>query len=338
MNLRPRRTRRLPALRALLRETTLTPDDFIYPLFVRPGREVRPVESMPGVVQWSVERIAAEAREVAALGIPGVLLFGIPESKDPEGSESFDPDGVVQRAVRAIKAAAPELLVVTDVCLCEYTSHGHCGLLNGSSAGLTRPGLESGYVLNDESVEVLGRIAVSHALAGADLVAPSAMLDGMVRGVRQALDQAGYDQLPILSYSVKYASGFYGPFREAAQGAPRFGDRRTQQLDPANGREALKEAALDIAEGADLLMVKPGLPYLDVVRQVHDRFPNHPVGVYNVSGEYAMVKAAAASGWLDERSAVLEVLQGIRRAGADFVISYHAKDAARWLAEPDRSR
>jgi porphobilinogen synthase len=321
----------------MVRETTLAVEHLVYPLFVRPSGDVRPIGSMPGVSQWPLERIAAEAAEVAALGIPAVLLFGIPEHKDPEGSESHIADGVVQQAIRRIKQAVPGLLVTTDVCLCEYTSHGHCGLLNGSTPALTRPGLDEGYVLNDESLALLARIAVSHADAGADIVAPSAMLDGMVGSIRTALDGAGYTQIPILSYSVKYASGFYGPFREAAEGAPKFGDRSTHQMDPANAREALRESALDIDQGADMLMVKPALAYLDVIRRTRDAFPGHPIAAYNVSGEYAMVKAAAQNGWLDERRTVLEILGGIRRAGADFIITYHAKDAARWLAEPRRA-
>jgi porphobilinogen synthase len=321
----------------MVRETTLAVEHLVYPLFVRPSGEVRPIGSMPGVSQWPLERIAAEAAEVAALGIPAVLLFGIPEHKDPEGSESHTADGVVQQAIRRIKQAVPGLLVTTDVCLCEYTSHGHCGLLNGSTPVLTRPGLEEGYVLNDETLALLARIAVSHADAGADIVAPSAMLDGMVGSIRTALDGAGYTQIPILSYSVKYASGFYGPFREAAEGAPKFGDRSTHQMDPANAREALRESALDIDQGADMLMVKPALAYLDVIRRTRDAFPQYPLAAYNVSGEYAMVKAAAQNGWLDERRTVLEILGGMRRAGADVIITYHAKDAARWLAEPRRA-
>jgi len=291
----------------------------------------RAVSSMPGVSQWPVDRVAQEAEAAAQLGIPAVLLFGIPATKDPTGSDAYATDGVVQRAVRAIKRAVPDVVVVTDVCLCEYTDHGHCGVLNGSSPNLTRPGLPEGYLLNDESVDLLGRIAVSQAEAGADVVAPSAMLDGMVAGIRAALDGAGFEHVPILSYSAKYASGFYGPFREAAEGAPKQGDRNSHQMDPANAREALKEIALDVDEGADLLMVKPALPYLDVIRATRERYPDLPLAAYNVSGEYAMVKAAAAQGWLDERRAVLEILTGIRRAGADLVITYHAKDAARWL-------
>jgi porphobilinogen synthase len=329
---RPRRLRLTPALRGLVRETTLGGSDLIYPLFATAAaRAPKPVNSMPGVSQWPVDQVVREAEATAHLGIPAVLLFGIPAAKDSAGSDAYSADGVVQRAVRAIKRAVPDLVVITDVCLCEYTDHGHCGVLNGSSPNLTRPGLPEGYLLNDESVDLLGRIAVSQAEAGADVVAPSAMLDGMVAGIRAALDSAGFEHVPILSYSAKYASGFYGPFREAAEGAPKQGDRSSHQMDPANVREALKESALDVAEGADLLMVKPALPYLDVIRATRERYPDVPLAAYNVSGEYAMVKAAAAQGWLDERRAVLEILTGIRRAGADLVITYHAKDAARWL-------
>ena len=318
---RPRRLRRTAALRDLVRETSLDPADLVYPLFVVAGESVRkPVPSMPGVDQVSADELPAEARELAALGVKAVLLFGIPGAKDSSGTEAYAEDGVVQNAIRALKEASPELVVMTDVCLCEYTDHGHCGLLDAD-----------GYVLNDETLEVLARIAVSHAEAGADVVAPSGMIDGMVGAIRTALDGEGHERVAILSYAVKYASAFYGPFREAAEGAPAFGDRRSHQLDPANAREAMREAALDVDQGADGLMVKPALGYLDVVRRVHERFPELPLAAYNVSGEYSMVKAAAANGWLDERAAVLEVLTGIRRAGADLVVTYHAKDAARWL-------
>jgi porphobilinogen synthase len=318
---RPRRLRRTEALRDLVRETTLEPSDFVYPLFVVPGADVRrPVSSMPGVDQLSVDRLAGEARDLATLGVKAVVLFGIPSAKDPHGLESYADDGIVQQAIAALKDASPELVVMTDVCLCEYTDHGHCGLLDAD-----------GYVLNDETLEVLGRIAVSHSEAGADVVAPSGMIDGMVGAIRAALDGEGLQRVAILSYAVKYASAFYGPFREAAEGAPAFGDRRSHQMDPANAREALREAALDVEEGADALMVKPALGYLDVVRSVRERFPDLPLAAYNVSGEYAMVKAAAANGWLDERAVVLEALTGIRRAGADLVVTYHAKDAAAWL-------
>jgi porphobilinogen synthase len=320
---RPRRLRRTPALRDLVRETTLAPDDLVHPFFVVPGTETRsPIASMPGLDQLSADLVASEATLLGSLGIKAAILFGIPETKDPLGLESHAEDGVVQQAIRALRTSCPELVIVTDVCLCEYTDHGHCGLLD-----------ERGYVLNDETLEVLARIAVSHAQAGADVVAPSGMIDGMVGAIRSALDAEGFERVAILSYAVKYASAFYGPFREAAEGAPAFGDRKSHQLDPGNVREALKEAALDVEEGADALLVKPAIGYLDVVRRVHERFPELPLAAYNVSGEYAMVKAAAANGWLDERAAVLELLSSIRRAGADFIVTYHAQDAARWLQE-----
>jgi porphobilinogen synthase len=318
---RPRRLRRTAALRDLVRETSLEPDDLVHPLIVVPGEDVRrPVSSMPGVDQISVDKLSGEVHELATLGVKAVVLFGIPSAKDPHGLESYADDGVVQQAIAALKEANDELVVMTDVCLCEYTDHGHCGLLDAD-----------GYVLNDETLEVLGRIAVSHGEAGADVVAPSGMIDGMVGAIRGALDGEGLQRVAILSYAVKYASAFYGPFREAAEGAPAFGDRRSHQMDPGNAREALREAALDVDEGADALMVKPALGYLDVVRAVRQRFPELTLAAYNVSGEYAMVKAAAANGWLDERAVALEVLTGIRRAGADLVVTYHAKDAAAWL-------
>jgi porphobilinogen synthase len=318
---RPRRLRRTAALRDLVRETTLAPDDLVYPLFVVPGDGVRSaIPSMPGIDQHSVDSLAAEARSLEALGIKAVLLFGIPSSKDALGLESFADEGIVQQAIRALKDASPELVVLTDVCLCEYTDHGHCGLLDAD-----------GYVLNDETLEILGRIAVSHGEAGADVVAPSGMIDGMVGALRAALDGDGLEHVAILSYAVKYASALYGPFRDAAEGAPAFGDRRSHQMDPANAREAMREAALDVEQGADALMVKPATGYLDVVARVRERFPELPLAAYNVSGEYSMVKAAAANSWLDERAVVLELLTGIRRAGADLVVTYHAKDAAAWL-------
>lgn len=273
---------------------------------------------MPGVYHHSVDRLAAEIDELSGLNIPAVILFGIPAHKDPIGQENFAEDGIVQQAIRAIKAANPAMLVITDVCLCEYTDHGHCGLVR------------DGEILNDETLDVLGRVAVSHAQAGADVVAPSGMMDGMIGAIRAALDSAGYSGVSILSYAIKYASAFYGPFREAADSAPSFGDRRTHQMDPANAREALREAQLDVEEGADMLMVKPALAYLDIIRRVRDRF-DLPLAAYNVSGEYSMVKAAAARGWLDERRVVLETLTAIRRAGADLILTYHAKDAAVWL-------
>lgn len=325
---RLRRLRRTPALRTMLRETELNAADFIYPVFVRPGNGVqRPISSMPGVSQWSVDRLVEEAGEAFALGIPALMLFGIPEVKNALGSENFSPEGVVQQAIRALKQALPELIVMTDVCLCEYTDHGHCGLLSDQR----QSHLPEGSILNDPTLEILAKVAVSHAEAGADLVAPSGMMDGMVQALRGGLDQAGFEQVAILSYAIKYASGFYGPFREAAESPPKFGDRKSHQMDPANAREALREAALDIQEGADILMVKPALPYLDILQRVHQAFPEMPLAAYNVSGEYAMLKAAAANGWLDERTVVLEALTGIKRAGAELILTYHAKDAARWL-------
>ena len=326
---RPRRLRHSPQLRAAVRETALAPSDFIYPMFIIHGEKVRdPIPSMPGICQLSVDEAVEEASKAAAAEISGLLLFGIPASKDPVGIENFDADGIVQRAVRALKVAWPELLVVTDVCLCEYTDHGHCGVLNREN-----PMLPAGYVLNDETLDILARVAQSHARAGADIVAPSGMIDGMVASIREGLDDHGYEHVPIMSYAIKYASAFYGPFRDAAQGAPKFGDRRTHQMDPGNVREALKEAALDIEEGADFLMVKPALAYLDVIRRTHDAYPEVPMVAYNVSGEYSMVKAASEMGWLDERSIALENLTAIKRAGADLIITYHALDAARWLGE-----
>jgi porphobilinogen synthase len=286
---------------------------------------------MPGINQLSPENAVAEAKSVASLGVPAVILFGLPAAKDPVGLENFAHDGIIQQTIRALKDSLPELLVVTDVCLCEYTDHGHCGLLNSGNGRRPHLTLPESYVLNDETLEILGQTAVSHAEAGADIVAPSGMLDGMVAAIRQALDNHGYHHLPIMSYAVKYASGFYGPFRDAADGAPKFGDRKTHQMDPANAREALREAALDVAEGADFLMVKPALAYLDVIYRLKQQFPELPLAAYNVSGEYAMLKAAAANGWLDEKTAVLEALTSIKRAGADLIITYHAKEAAAWL-------
>lgn len=332
LTVRPRRLRLSPGLRAMVRETHLTPADFIYPLFVAHGQNVRrPVASMPGVFQLSVDQLAAEAERITALGVPAVILFGLPAAKDPIGLENFAADGIVQQAIGALKTAVPDLVVITDVCLCEYTDHGHCGILNTSNGQRPHAHLPEGYVLNDETLAVLEETAVSHARAGADIVAPSGMIDGMVAAIRAALDAHDFSHVPIMSYAVKYASGFYGPFRDAAEGAPRFGDRRSHQMDPANVREALREAALDVEEGADFLMVKPALAYLDIIRRVHERFPELPMVAYNVSGEFAMVKAAAANGWIDEETVVLETLLGMKRAGADLIITYHALDAARWL-------
>ena len=315
---RPRRLRRTEALRSMTRETRLSTNGFVYPMFVGPGKGARvEISSMPGVYQQSVDHMLEECREVEGLGIPGVILFGIPEHKDERGSEAASPSGVVQRAIEAIRRAKLHLVVITDVCLCEYTDHGHCGVI------------ENGEVANDPTLQLLAEEALSHARAGADIVAPSDMMDGRVAAIRQALDANGFSQLPIFSYAAKYCSGFYGPFREAAQSAPQFGDRRSYQMDPANAREALREVALDLEEGADMIMVKPALAYLDIIRQVRDRF-DVPVGAYNVSGEYAMVKAAVRNGWLEEKRIVLEVLTAIQRAGAEIVLTYHAKDVARW--------
>jgi porphobilinogen synthase len=318
---RLRRLRRNETMRRLFRETSLGVDDLVYPLFVTHGHGVKhEVGSMPGVFQYSVDKLAREVKEIAGLGINAVLLFGIPASKDELGSSAYRKDGVVQQAIRRIKKEVPGLLVITDVCLCEYTSHGHCGVV------------VDGEVDNDRTLDFLTRMALSHAEAGADIVAPSDMMDGRVGAIRSALDEAGFSNVPIMSYAVKYASAFYGPFRDAAQSAPQFGDRRSYQMDGANVREALREAEQDIAEGADIVMVKPALAYLDVITRVRNRV-DCPVAAYNVSGEYAMVKAAAASGWIDERRIVMEILIGIKRAGADVVITYHAKDVARWLRE-----
>ena len=319
---RLRRTRRTAGLRGLVRETRLSPEDFVYPIFVSAGEDVRnPIASMPGIFQLSINHAVAEAERAHGLGIPAVLLFGIPEAKDEVGSGAYDPEGIVQLATRAIKEAVAELLVVTDVCLCEYTSHGHCGVVHK----------ETGEVLNDVSLELLARTAASHAEAGADIVAPSDMMDGRVAAIRAELDNEGFENTPIMAYAAKYASAFYGPFRDAADSAPQFGDRRSYQMDPSNAREALLETALDVEEGADIVMVKPALPYLDVLRRVRET-TDLPVAAYNVSGEYSMVKAAAQNGWLDEERAVLEALTGIKRAGADIIISYHAPDVARWLS------
>lgn len=330
---RLRRLRSSAALRSMVRETELNARDFIYPMFIKPGTgPVSEIRSMPGVYQWTVDALRAEIEEIARLDIPSVVLFGIPSEKDPIGKENFDPQGIVQQAIRAIKKSVPEMIVITDVCMCEYTDHGHCGLINTGSP-LPNQNLPEGYVMNDPTLEILGKVAVSHAEAGADIVAPSGMMDGMVAAIRSALDEAQFDNIPILSYSVKYASSFYGPFRDAAESPPRFGDRKSHQMDPANVREAVREAGVDIAEGADMLMVKPALPYLDVIYRVRETYPELPLAAYNVSGEYAMLKAAAMNGWIDERSAVLEALTSIKRAGADLILTYHAKDAARWLAE-----
>ncbi len=316
---RTRRLRQSEGLRQLARETRLAPADFVYPLFVMHGRDTRrEIDAMPGQFQLTVDLLPREAGELQRLGIPAVLLFGLPASKDDLGSEAYAEEGVVQQAIRALKAAAPDLIVITDVCLCEYTSHGHCGVVR------------QGAVDNDATLELLARTAVSHARAGADMVAPSDMMDGRVAAIREALDREGFAHVPIMAYAAKYASAFYGPFRVAAESAPQFGDRRGYQMDPPNAREALREIAIDIDEGADIVMVKPALAYLDVLARARERF-DHPLAAYNVSGEYAMVKAAARQGWVEEQRAILEILTAIKRAGADIIISYHAKEAARWL-------
>ncbi len=318
---RPRRLRKTETIRNMVRETNLTPNDLILPLFVTFGKNVKkPITSMPGHSQLSVDNIVKEAKEVRGLGIPAVLLFGIPSRKDEEGSEAYDPRGIVQEAIREIKGTVPELVVITDVCLCEYTSHGHCGVVI------------NGEVDNDRTLELLARAALSQAEAGADIVAPSAMMDGQVASIRERLDEQGFSHIPIMAYSAKYASAFFEPFREAAESAPKFGHRRGYQMDPANVREAIREIEQDVTEGADIILVKPALAYLDVIAQARSNFP-YPLAAYNVSGEYAMVKAAAQNGWLDERRAALEVLTAIKRAGADFIITYHAKEVARWLKE-----
>jgi porphobilinogen synthase len=316
---RMRRLRRTPTIRRMLRETTLSVDDLIYPLFVIAGENVKnPIGAMPGCYQLSIGNLLPEVREVASLGIPAVLLFGIPAHKDSAATTAYDPEGVVQLAVRAIKDEFPDLLVITDVCLCEYMDHGHCGVV------------QDGEVLNDVTLELLAKMAVTHAEAGADIVAPSDMMDGRVAAIRTSLDDEGLYDTAIMAYSAKFASAFYGPFREAADSAPAFGDRKTYQMDPPNGEEAVREALLDIEEGADIVMVKPALPYLDVIHAIKQE-TKFPLAAYTVSGEYAMLKAAAANGWLDEERAVMEALTGIKRAGADLIITYHAKDVVRWL-------
>jgi porphobilinogen synthase len=318
---RPRRLRESPLMRAMVRETSLRIDDFVYPLFAVHGRGVRePIASMPGQYRLSIDELLKECKDAASMGIPAVLLFGLPRDKDPRGTEAYAEDGIIQQAVRAVKDTIPDLLVITDVCLCEYTSHGHCGVV------------EDGRIKNDPTLELIARTAISHAEAGADLIAPSDMMDGRVAAIREGLDESGFPETPIMAYSAKYASAFYGPFREAADSTPQFGDRRSYQMDPANAMEAMREVALDVDEGADIVMVKPALPYLDVIARVKGEF-GLPVAAYSVSGEYAMLKAAGQLGWLDEDRAVLEALTGIRRAGADIIITYFAKDAARLIEQ-----
>jgi porphobilinogen synthase len=330
---RPRRLRLSAALRRMVRETTLSPADFIYPLFVRPGENIRqPIRSMPGQYQLSVDQAVAEARAALALNVPAVILFGIPEKKDATGSDNYSAEGIVPQALRAIKEAVPEMIVISDMCFCEYTDHGHCGIVNLPGNGHFTARLPEGYVLNDLTLDLLAEASVVHADAGADIIAPSGMIDGMVASIREALDGAGFEHVAIMSYAAKYASGFYGPFRDAAESPPQFGDRSQHQMDPANRREALKEVTIDVAEGADILMVKPALPYLDVISDVRREF-NLPVAAYQVSGEYAMLHAAAQNGWMDLRRTALESLTAIKRAGADLILTYFALDAARWLQD-----
>lgn len=318
---RPRRLRANENLRRLVRETHLSVDDLIYPMFVVHGENIaNEISSMPGCYQYSVDKLVIAAKELASLGIPATILFGIPETKDPLGVEAYSEDGIIQQAVRAIKDAVPDLIVITDVCLCEYTDHGHCGII------------EDGEVLNDPTLDLLVKESLSHAHAGADVIAPSDMMDGRVGSIREALDDEGYDHIPIMAYSAKYASAFYGPFREAAESAPQFGDRRSYQMDPANAEEALREVALDIEEGTDIVMVKPALSYLDIIHQVKTEF-QMPVAAYNVSGEYTMVKAAAQNGWIDEKRVALELLTSIKRAGADMILTYFAKSVVEWLEQ-----
>ncbi|MGK7937746.1 MAG: porphobilinogen synthase [Xenococcaceae cyanobacterium] len=322
---RPRRLRSTSQLRRMVQETVITASDLIYPLFAVPGEGIaKEVVSMPGVYQLSVDKIVAEAKEVYALGIPAIILFGIPDTKDADATGAWHDCGIVQKAATAVKEAVPELVVIADTCLCEYTTHGHCGYLEVGDL--------TGRVLNDPTLELLKKTAVSQAKAGADIIAPSGMMDGFVQAIRQGLDEAGFENIPILSYAAKYASAYYGPFRDAAESAPQYGDRRTYQMDPANGREALKEVELDIAEGADMLMVKPALSYMDIIWRVKE-ITNLPVAAYNVSGEYSMIKAAALNGWIDEKKVTLETLTSFKRAGADLILTYHAKDAVRWLNE-----
>jgi porphobilinogen synthase len=326
---RHRRLRQSTGIRNMVRETHLSVDDFIQPIYVTYGENVKSeIKSMPGVFRFSLDRLQEEVKEIADLGIPAVLLFGIPETKDSVGSSGFAEDGIVQEATKLIKSWYPELLVVADTCLCEFTDHGHCGMVHTVEVD----GHICGDVLNDESLELLVKTAVSQAKAGADIIAPSNMMDGFVQAIRAGLDENGFSHIPIMSYSVKYASAFYGPFREAADSTPQFGDRKSYQMDPANAREALREAETDVLEGADMLMVKPSLSYLDVMRTIKDQF-DLPLVAYNVSGEYAMVKAAAIQGWIDEKKVAMEILLSMKRAGADMIITYYGKDASRWLAE-----
>jgi porphobilinogen synthase len=321
---RMRRLRYNPLVRDMVRETVLTKNDFIYPLFVAPGKKIKKeIKSMPGNYQMSIDNLVIECKEIAALGIPAVILFGIPSVKDEVGSEAYDPEGIIQKAVRAIKADVKDLVVITDVCMCEYTSHGHCGVLKGEE------------ILNDETVELLAKEALTHAEAGADIIAPSDMMDGRVAAIRKILDEHGFEKIPVMSYAAKYASGYYGPFRDAAESTPAFGDRRSHQMDTANSNEALREVESDIEEGADIIMVKPAGPYLDIICRVKDKF-NMPTAAYQVSGEFSMIKAAGANGWIDEERVMMESLIAIKRAGADMILTYFAKDAAKYLDKVKR--
>ena len=331
--LRPRRLRTSATLRSLVRETILTPADFIAPLFVRHGSGIRqPIKSMPGQFQLSIDQAVIEAAELAARGIPAVILFGIPDHKDACGSENYSPDGIIPSAIRAIKSACPDLLVITDMCFCEYTDHGHCGIINVPGDKHHIAALPHGYLLNDPTLELLAKASVVHADAGADIIAPSGMIDGMIAAIRSALDNGGHSHISVMSYAAKYASGFYGPFRDAAESTPTFGDRHQYQMDPGNKREAMKEVAIDVAEGADFLMVKPAMPYLDIIHQIRSAY-DHPVAAYQVSGEFAMIHAAAANGWVDLERCALESLTCIKRAGADMILTYFAKDATDWISK-----
>jgi porphobilinogen synthase len=333
LDIRPRRLRRTAALRRLVQETRLSPDDFIYPLFIRHGQDIQhPIRSMPGQFQWSIDRVIEEVRNAHHIGISAIILFGIPDTKDASGSENYNPQGIIPQAIRAIKDAVPEMMVIADMCFCEYTNHGHCGIINEHGEPHYNPHLPEGYLLNDSTLELLTQASIIHAEAGADIIAPSGMIDGMVGAIRKGLDSQGYDHVIVMSYAAKYASGFYGPFRDAAESPPQFGDRSEYQMDPANQREALKEVALDVVQGADILMVKPALPYLDIISAVRQTY-NLPIAAYQVSGEYAMIHAAAANGWIDLHRCALEALTSIKRAGADMILTYFAKEAAQWIVE-----
>jgi porphobilinogen synthase len=331
--LRPRRLRRTNTLRRMVQESQLSPNDLIYPLFIRHGKDIqKPIASMPNQFQWSIDRVVPEVRVAYELGIPAVILFGIPDKKDACGTENYNPDGIIPQSIRAIKDAVPDILVISDMCFCEYTDHGHCGIINQADKIHHNPHLPEGYLLNDPTLELLAQASIVHAEAGADIIAPSGMIDGMVGAIRKGLDSAGLEHTIVMSYAAKYASGFYGPFRDAAESPPQFGDRSEYQMNPANRREALKEVALDVAEGADMLMVKPALPYLDVISAVRQAY-DLPLAAYQVSGEYAMIHAAAMNGWIDLQRCAVETLTSIKRAGADMILTYFAKEAAQWIQQ-----